>query len=104
MKLILMCIAVVMVLTGCYGPAPYGPAPYGGGGWYWGQPGHWQREHNDWQFRSEGLVCNNQGRDCRPGRNLPSNGEGMVSPNDPNFYWGCDSEGHHCRWVRRPRY
>jgi hypothetical protein len=72
--------------------------------WYWGQRGHWYHEKHGWQFRSGGLVCNNYGTDCRPGRNIPANGEGMVNSKNPNFYFGCDSEGHHCTWKRRPGY
>jgi hypothetical protein len=35
---------------------------------------------------------------------LPENGEGMINPRNPNLYWACDSEGHHCHWAPRPRY
>jgi len=31
----------------------------------------------------------------------PANGEGMRDPRNPNVYWACDSEGHHCHWARR---
>jgi hypothetical protein len=34
-------------------------------------------------------------------RNLPANGEGMISARNPNLHWACDSEGHHCHWARR---
>ena len=70
--------------------------------WYQGQRGHWYQESNGWQFGSEGLVCDNQCRNCRPGGYIPANGEGMVSRDDPNVCWSCDSEGHHCHWARRP--
>ncbi len=30
------------------------------------------------------------------------NGQGMVNPRNPNLYWACDSDGHHCHWA--PRY
>src|ERR1019366_1977593 len=33
---------------------------------------------------------------------LPENGQGMINPRNPNLYWACDSEGHHCHWA--PRY
>jgi hypothetical protein len=33
---------------------------------------------------------------------VPANGAGMVDPRNPNLYWGCDSDGHHCHWA--PRY
>jgi hypothetical protein len=72
--------------------------------WYQGQPGHWYKESNGWQFGSQGTVCNDQGRNCRRGGNVPANGEGMVSRNNPNVFWACDSDGHHCRWARRPGY
>jgi hypothetical protein len=32
---------------------------------------------------------------------LPPNGEGMINPNNPNLYWACDSQGHHCHWAPR---
>jgi len=32
---------------------------------------------------------------------LPENGEGMINPRNPNLYWACDSEGHHCHWAPR---
>lgn len=35
------------------------------------------------------------------GRYIPPNGEGMISNRNPNFYWACDSDGHHCHWARR---
>jgi hypothetical protein len=74
-----------------------------GNEWYWGQRGHWYKEKNGWQFGSDGLVCNKYGRDCRRGRYLPPNGEGMVNKKNPNLYWKCDSNGNHCNWARRPR-
>ena len=76
--------------------------PRGGDEWYWGQRGHWYKEPSGWQFGSNGLVCNNNGRDCRYGRYLPANGEGMVNRRNPNLYWHCDSSGHNCNWARRP--
>jgi hypothetical protein len=74
-----------------------------GNDWYWGQRGHWYKEQNGWQFGSAGLVCDNNGRNCRYGRYLPPNGQGMVNRKNPNLYWHCDSEGNHCNWARRPR-
>ncbi len=41
---------------------------------------------------------------------LPENGQGMINPRNPNLYWACDSDGHHCHWAprakryRAPRY
>src|SRR5579864_6572352 len=40
--------------------------------WFMGEPGHWYDEGNGWQFGSQGTVCNNQGRDCRQGCNVPA--------------------------------
>jgi hypothetical protein len=37
----------------------------------------------------------------RPGYVVPPNGQGMVNPENPNLYWACDSDGHHCHWARR---
>ena len=34
-------------------------------------------------------------------RNLPENGQGLVNSRNPNLYWACDSDGHHCHWARR---
>jgi hypothetical protein len=73
-----------------------------GNQWYMGQRGHWYQEKHGWQFGSDALVCNNQGRDCRWRGYLPPNGEGMVNRGDPSMFWACDSQGHHCHWARRP--
>jgi hypothetical protein len=32
---------------------------------------------------------------------LPSNGEGMINHRNPNLFWACDSDGHHCHWASR---
>ncbi len=32
---------------------------------------------------------------------VPASGQGMVSPHNPNLYWACDSDGHHCHWAPR---
>jgi hypothetical protein len=69
--------------------------------WYQGQRGHWYQERNGWQFGSDGMVCGAQGRNCRKGGYVPANGQGMVNAQNPNLYWACDSEGHHCHWARR---
>ena len=70
--------------------------------WYQGHRGRWQNERGGWHFRSQDLVCNNNGKNCRRGAELPSNGEGMVNVRNPKFFWHCDSDGHHCNWARRP--
>jgi hypothetical protein len=31
----------------------------------------------------------------------------MINRRNPNLYWACDSDGHHCHWTPRvwaPRY
>jgi hypothetical protein len=76
--------------------------PRGGDEWYWGQRGHWYRQPSGWKFGTNGLVCDNNETDCRYGRYLPANGEGMVNRKNPNLYWHCDSHGNHCNWARRP--
>jgi hypothetical protein len=32
---------------------------------------------------------------------IGSNGEGMINRRNPNFYWACDANGHHCHWAWR---
>jgi hypothetical protein len=71
--------------------------------WYQGQQGHWSQEKNGWQFQSQGLVCNSQGRNCRQGGYIPPNGQGMVNRQNSNLYWACDSDGHNCHWAQRSR-
>jgi hypothetical protein len=78
-------------------------APGEGDDWYQGQQGHWYQEKNGWQFGSNGMLCNDHGRNCRQGGYIPPNGEGMVNRQNPNLYWACDSGGHHCHWARRSR-
>ncbi len=34
-------------------------------------------------------------------QHVPSNGEGMINRRNPNLYWACDSDGHHCHWAHR---
>jgi hypothetical protein len=29
------------------------------------------------------------------------NGDGMINRRNPNFYWACDANGHHCHWAWR---
>ena len=37
-----------------------------------------------------------------PGRQVvPANGEGMLSRQNPNMVWTCDSDGHNCNWAPR---
>jgi len=72
--------------------------------WHMGQQGHWYQEANGYQFGTAGMVCNDNGRNCHEGGYLPPNGEGMVDRANPNLFWQCDSQGHHCHWQQRPRY
>jgi len=32
---------------------------------------------------------------------IPPNGSGMIDRQNPNLYWACDSDGHHCHWAPR---
>jgi hypothetical protein len=25
----------------------------------------------------------------------------LISRRNPNFFWACDGDGHHCHWARR---
>jgi len=34
-------------------------------------------------------------------QNLPADGQGMINHRNPNLFWACDSDGHHCHWARR---
>ena len=31
----------------------------------------------------------------------PRNGQGMTNRSNPNLYWACNSQGHHCHWAPR---
>ncbi len=64
----------------------------------------WHRDHDhDQDDRSYGWSHNRDRGYYNPnaGRNIPENGEGMISRRNPNYYWACDSHGHHCHWARR---
>ena len=68
------------------------------------------REHHDgdrddgWRWRHD---HDGDRDDARRGyyrdwqRPLPRNGEGRINPRNPNLYWACNSEGHHCHWAPR---
>jgi len=49
----------------------------------------WQPKHDDDDYR------------IYPNRNVGPNGEGLINRRNPNFFWACDSDGHHCHWARR---
>ena len=76
--------------------------------------GYWRRHHDDdddrayprqwnddddyWTNRS---WANRNHYWTYRNRALPPNGEGMINRRNPNFFWACDGDGHHCHWARR---
>jgi hypothetical protein len=62
----------------------------------------WHHHHRDWDDYHRGYRDYPQGPayGYHPGY-IPRNGEGMISRDNPNFYWACDGDGHHCHWARR---
>jgi hypothetical protein len=56
----------------------------------------WQRENDHYRAYpyTPGYAYGQRGY-------VPSNGQGMVNPRNPNLYWACDSGGHHCHWAPR---
>jgi len=58
----------------------------------------WERDHDHYRATP---YAPGYAYGYRPGY-VPANGQGMVNPNNPNLYWACDSDGHHCHWA--PRY
>jgi hypothetical protein len=73
----------------------------------WHHRGHdeW-REHRDgdrddaWRWRHDHEGDRNdawRGGWYRGGRN----GQGMINRSNPNLYWACNSQGHHCHWAPR---
>jgi hypothetical protein len=51
----------------------------------------WQKDHDHYSAYS-----------YAPGSAYhPVNGEGMRDPRNPNVFWACDSDGHHCHWAAR---
>jgi len=75
-------------------------------GWDYHHDRHWEEHHrNDahyhewWWDRDHDHA---RAYTYTPGSAYhPANGEGMVDPRNPNLYWGCDGDGHHCHWTRR---
>jgi hypothetical protein len=69
------------------------------------------RDHHAWRWRHHDHDADDYYRGYRPypyapnyayrHQYLPPNGEGMINRRNPNFYWACDSDGHHCHWARR---
>ena len=62
------------------------------------------RDHyRDYRDRERAFSFNHPGYGYNPnaGRSIPPNGEGMINNRNPNLYWACDSDGHHCHWARR---
>jgi hypothetical protein len=58
----------------------------------------WRWRHDHDGDRDDAWRGRGRGDWYRP---LPRNGEGMISPRNPNLYWACNSEGHHCHWAPR---
>ena len=56
----------------------------------------WDRER-DWSYNHPGYRYYNPNFQ----RHIPPNGQGMINRRNPNLYWSCDSDGHHCHWARR---
>jgi hypothetical protein len=51
----------------------------------------WQKDHDHYRAYS-----------YAPGSAYhPADGEGMRDPRNPNVFWACDSDGHHCHWAER---
>jgi hypothetical protein len=90
-----------------------------GDGWRHEQHDHgWYKHHGD-DDEDEEEEEEHEGRDYRPfygyhqepgaddfgygygSRGYGWNGSGMVNRRHPGLIWACDSQGHHCRWVRR---
>jgi hypothetical protein len=74
--------------------------------WRWQRDGRWSRDYDrDWRWdryedhyraypHAPGYAYGQRGY-------LPRNGQGMINPRNPNLFWACDSDGHHCHWARR---
>jgi hypothetical protein len=73
------------------------------------QTWRWERENDHYraypdapgQVVRPGQVYGNQPGYAYGNRPLPANGQGMINDRNPNLYWACDSDGHHCHWARR---
>jgi hypothetical protein len=66
----------------------------------------WAREHDhnrDYYLGHNDRYYNHPGYNYYPSgqRYLAPNGEGMINARNPNLYWACDADGHHCQWARR---
>ena len=66
------------------------------------QAWRWQREKNKYRAYPYTLPPQYGYSYWQQRQYLPENGEGMINPRNPNLYWACDSDGHHCHWA--PRY
>jgi len=65
---------------------------------------HHDQHHHEWRWQWEKdhyRAYHNENRYAYGNRALPANGEGMINQRNPNLYWACDSDGHHCHWARR---
>jgi hypothetical protein len=56
----------------------------------------WERDHDHYRAYpyTPGYAYGQRGY-------VPRNGQGMVDRRNPNLYWACDSDGHHCHWAPR---
>jgi len=64
-------------------------------------------QHHEWRWQRENdhyrayPSTPRYAYGSRPYAPLQANGQGMVNRRNPNLYWACDSDGHHCHWARR---
>jgi hypothetical protein len=73
---------------------------YHGRNWRWQAEGDHYRGYPYYTAPGYAHITPYNGYAYRRGY-LPENGQGMVNPRNPNLFWACDSDGHHCRWARR---
>jgi hypothetical protein len=58
-------------------------------------------DHHEWRWHHHDRDWDDHYRPGYRGQYLPPDGQGMISRRNPNFYWACDGDGHHCHWARR---
>lgn len=68
--------------------------------WHHHEHHEWREHHHD-HDRDHDHDWDDNYHSGYHGRYLPPDGQGMVSRRNPNFYWACDADGHHCHWARR---
>ena len=63
----------------------------------------WTRDHD--HYRASPYEQSNnyryEPRYAYGNRPIPADGQGIINRRNPNLYWACDSDGHHCHWARR---